>query len=192
MRCFIAIELPEETKAALVTAGPLVGELDAGWVGEKWVAASVLHVTLRFLGDLDRPRIDSLAEAFAMSAAEIAPFQLHLSELIAVPRATRASMVWATVVDPSGRCADLAVAAEGAATAVGIERSKHVFTPHVTLARARRPKPLSATALLDVAERIEMRSWPSVSVPSATLFSSTLTPSGPVHVHLAEFALGVR
>ena len=109
--------------------------------------------------------------------------------MIAVPTVARASMVWATVADPSGRCARLASAAEQLSEQLGLDRSSRAFTPHVTLVRARHPHSLRVSTLEDAVSKSHMDRFGSVSVLSATLFSSRLTPQGAIHKRLADMKL---
>jgi 2'-5' RNA ligase len=192
LRCFIAVELSPSVKEVLLTAGTLIRELDADWAGEKWVTAETMHLTLRFLGELDASAVNALSEEFGFAAAGIAPFELRFNQLKAMPRSSRASMIWATTADETGRRRELAQEAEFAAKATGIVRASHTFNPHVTLVRARRPRQLLPGTLAQVARVADSASWPTMSVLSVTLYSSTLTRTGPTHKALGDFTLGVE
>jgi 2'-5' RNA ligase len=189
MRCFLAIELPADTKEILLTAGNAIRRLDPWLAGEKWVAPGALHVTLRFLGELDAGLASRFANDFSERAQGIPRFTLELTGLVAVPKVARASMVWAAVSDPSGRCARLASAAEQISDQFGLDRSARAFKPHVTLVRTRHPRPLGVSTLEDAENESRMDRSESVSVLSATLFSSRLTPHGAIHERLAEMKL---
>ena len=189
MRCFVAIELPPGAVLALGAAGCAIRELDATWANEKWATPDVLHVTLKFLGNVDKPMVDRLGQEIAAAFSQVPVFPLELTGLRAVPEAGRASMIWASVVDSSGGCRNLARAANQVAVRNGIEPESRPFVPHVTLVRARMPRRVESDVLTQATESSGLGAVIPVSVLSATLFSSTLTPRGPVHERLLEFAL---
>jgi 2'-5' RNA ligase len=190
MRCFIAVELPDCSTETFVAMGAAIRVMDDPWTGEKWVAPELMHVTLRFLGDVDEHELETLKVEFAARLGALRPFPLAFDRLSAIPRPGRASLIWVDGVDSTGQCAGLAESAEAAATTIGLSPEPRAFRPHVTLVRARRPRPVSEHTLLTAAEQAGLLEKPPVSVLSATLFSSRLTPAGPHHERLAEFTLG--
>ena len=189
MRCFLAIELPEAIIVALDAAGRAIRDLDAGWSEEKWVASEVMHVTLKFLGGVNTSLIDQFSCEFAVAASGQSTFPLQLTALRAVPKPARASMIWTVADDPTGGCAALARTADQIAGQQGLKPDSRPFTAHVTLVRARRVRAIEPCTLADAATRSDLASLSTLSVLSATLFASTLTPQGPIHERLAEFAL---
>lgn len=174
---------------ALGAAGCAIRELDATWANEKWATADVWHVTLKFLGNVDKPMVDRLGKEIAAAFSRVPVFPLELTGLRTVPEAGRASMIWATVADSGGGCRNLARVANQVAARNGIEPESRTFAPHVTLVRARRPRQVDGDVLAQAAQRSGLTAQITMSVQSATLFSSTLTPRGPVHERLLEFAL---
>jgi RNA 2',3'-cyclic 3'-phosphodiesterase len=188
VRCFVAIELPPAASAALVAAGSAVRKLDPSWAGEKWVAPESLHVTLKFLGEVDAGQVDVLGAALADLARVQAPFEVALRSLRAVPGGRRTSMIWAAVDDPSGSCASLAARIDTSAEQIGVERDVRRFSPHITLVRARHPRSLAPDVLPGAAEASGLAQLHPVSVGAVTLFQSTLTRTGPIHEPLGAFS----
>lgn len=183
-RSFVALELDRHVASELVNAVAELQSLAPAWRDEKWVAEENLHVTLKFLGDVELHDLDDLQTALGSMFTDVRPFALPLIGLQAVPSHGRRSMIWAAFGDPDDRCAEIAASVDRLATRIGVNSETRPFVPHVTLARARRPKRLSAEALSSVNAHLETRSV-SMSVLSATLFASTLTRSGPVYERLA-------
>ncbi len=192
MRCFLAIELPEATVKTLQSVGDVIRRYDPPWTGEKWVAPEVMHVTLKFLGELDSSRVDLIISAFTSAASSHPGFPLGPATVRAVPRPGRASMLWAVLDDPTRCCSGLAEIADDVAVGAGVEPDVRPFAPHVTLVRARRPRPVRDDALSAADELLGLVQPQRMSVASATLFSSVLTPQGPIHERLARFALGTQ
>ncbi len=190
MRCFLAIELSDEVAGGLLQVAHSLRALDGAWAGEKWVSRDAMHLTLKFMGGIDEGRAERLQSDLRLRLAELKPFPLGFGELRAVPRLSRASLIWMDGDDPTGGCGILAGAAEAAALRIGVEAEPRPFEPHVTLVRARRPRPVAQEVLLRAQDGGGVASLPTMSVLSATLFSSVLTPTAPRHTRLAEFALG--
>lgn len=178
MRCFVGIPLPETTRAALVSACDAVRAADPHWRGEKWVAAQNLHITLVFLGDIPAEAIARLSEAISDGLTDVRAFELPFAGLRPVPNERRARMLWADYDDPSGTCAAIASTIGAAAGGLDIAVEDRAFKAHVTLARARRPRHLGET-VLSTLSTAQLGVPEFVSVPSARLFSSTLTKTGP-------------
>jgi 2'-5' RNA ligase len=189
-RCFVALELPPDVVDGLLGAGEALRTAEPTWVAEKWVAPANLHVTLKFLGNLDDAGVSSLSERLAAACAHTQAFELRLAEVCASPRAQKATMVWARFADdPPGSCARLARAVDAAAVSIGLPPERRKFVAHATLARARKPRRMGSEALT-CANETGPASRISMSVLSATLFASTLTRRGPVYEVIAHWGLG--
>lgn len=186
------MELPAPARNVLSAACTALRDIDPSWAGEKWVSAESIHITLRFLGELDPLLAERISLDYARAVTAIEPFLLDLTELVAVPRPGRSSMIWARVADSTGRCQELAEVAERISRKVGLAPESRPFVPHVTLVRTRHIRPVTTATLEAAATQSGLVLAQAMSVLSATLFSSTLTPAGPVYERFAEFALGCR
>ncbi len=78
MRTFIALEPPPELRSAL---GELSAVLQSRLTGLKWVKPNLVHLTLRFLGEIEPGRIGALSQAVADAAGEIGSFELNVTEI---------------------------------------------------------------------------------------------------------------
>lgn len=189
MRCFVAIELPENLATALSDASSRLRDAEPAWRDAKWVRPDQLHITLKFLGELDEHSVGALLADLGPKVSAISPFTLAFERLAAVPNTRRARMLWASFVDQSGGCTALACAVEHAAVAYGVPLDERSFTPHVTLCRGRRQSAVSSESLAASGEAISP-SDQSMSVGRATVLSSRLTPKGPIYSELATLRLG--
>lgn len=194
-RLFLAVPLDESARRALahiVTAAALPG---------RAVPPSNWHITLRFLGDLDPPTRQSVHAAMsaAMSTAVSAddqgpPFTLRLTGIAAFPTAAHARVLVARVEDPTnvpgaqgdGRLAAIAAHAEAAATSAGLPPERRPFTPHVTVARLRRPE--DVRALLDRG-RADIAFDIALPVRKVVLYRSHLGAGPPRYEGIAEYRL---
>ena len=128
-RLFVAIRPPEEVRDVLLDAME-------GIDGARWVDEENLHLTLRFVGEVDRPAANDLAAA--LGAIRAAPFTLVIDGIGHFDKrnryGARPRALWAKVPH-TGLLSDLRMKVERACEAVGLGRETRRFTPHITLAR---------------------------------------------------------
>jgi len=181
LRAFIAIELPEPVKEAL---GALSRRLQRPGERVTWVRTERIHLTLRFLGEIDQEAIVKLSAILSDAYAGMAPFALSVKGVGAFPNVRRPSVIWAGIgpVDGVQAAHD---AAEQAARTIGLPVENKAFRPHLTLARIRDRRAASALTARLEAERGFVGG--EFTVGRVSLFSSELTPKGPIYRRLGEF-----
>lgn len=187
-RLFVGLELPPALVQAYGEARDSLCRVDHRWIGEKWVAEQNLHVTTCFIGDVEDGSISALSDALSREIGAVPAFDLTPCRVAAVPAAPRARMIWAELIDDSGLATELATRVTDAAVPFGAELASKPYCPHVTLCRARRPRPVLPEAMAAANTLFE---WDSevMSVVSATLFVSRLTRRGPEYERLAAWRL---
>jgi 2'-5' RNA ligase len=111
----------------------------------RWVEPEKLHFTLRFLGSVPVSLRGALAAVCDEVANRHAPFALTLSGGGAFPSQRRASVLWVGATDGADALCALAEALGRGLDALGFEREARAFKPHLTLARSKRPLPLTAS-----------------------------------------------
>jgi RNA 2',3'-cyclic 3'-phosphodiesterase len=134
MRTFVALNLPADERRALQQA--LAPAQQCG-LPVRWTQHDGLHLTLKFLGEIDSAQVAPIHDALQQVAARHEPFQLRLGGFGAFPSLRRASVLWV------GISADAALLAlqrdvDDALAALGHPREERAFRPHLTVARARR------------------------------------------------------
>jgi 2'-5' RNA ligase len=189
MRAFIAIDLPDGFQRVAAQTGAVIRDEDRSWRSDRWVEPQNLHVTLKFLGELHEDAVAGIADVLAEASAAIRPFALVPHEVRAVPNGHATRLLWVAFRDPDGECGLLATAAERAAMAAGVAPDTRVFRPHATLVRARTPHAVKPRALAAASRQITCEHKP-VSVVAATIFSSELTPHGPIYQEVHRCTLG--
>jgi 2'-5' RNA ligase len=180
VRLFVAIELEPLTASLLSDIAQCVCQAAPSWAGEKWVRPANLHVTVKFLGDLPEASLALIGADVAAAALTMNAFDLPAKGLSAQPSANRCSLAWVEFATGHGAYAALSSVINDIAADYGVPRERREPCAHVTIVRARRPKPLPRQAL-DVGSLLLERLAPVVSVVRATIFNSTLTPSGPIY-----------
>lgn len=182
LRTFLAIELPEPVKEAL---GGLSRRVRAPGDGASWVRTDNIHLTLRFLGDVDAGQRERLILFLANAYATTASFPVHVQGIGAFPNMRRPSVVWVGVTPSDGPLSLVQLATENAARTIGLSPENKAFHPHLTLARIREPR--GAEPLVARLETERGFDAGEFTVRGVSLFSSQLTPKGAVYTRLREF-----
>ena len=191
-RAFIGIALPRAVRSTMLQCRDAFLDVDPEWRREKWVAEDNLHVTLRFLGSVDDEMCARIPNALGATVPAIERYRLHLGSARAVPRPRAASLLWIEAASGAPETADLAAVISETLAHLGFERDTRPFKTHVTLCRARHLRRVPVPAL-DAMEHVLSRSderGTSISVREVTLYSSVLTPRGPIYEELGVIPLG--
>ena len=136
MREFLAIPLPLGLRRAAGASRDVLAPQGDGW---RFVREEGLHLTMRFLGEVDPSRRDVLDAAWREAASGMGLLALRLRGAALFPATGRPRVLWLGIEDetPDGSLAVLADRLERAARAQGFPPERRPFAAHVTLARAR-------------------------------------------------------
>ena len=137
-RLFVAIRPPEDIRDRLIDV------MDDG-ADFRWQSDEQLHLTLRFIGEVERPLANDLAVALA--AVRAPAFELRLAGLGSFDRRS-GGVLWAGVA-PTEPVKALAARIERTCQAVGLPPERRAFHPHITLARWKGPRSREVRAFLD-------------------------------------------
>jgi 2'-5' RNA ligase len=174
-RLFVAIRPPEIIRDLLIDA--MNDSPDLRWVGDEQ-----LHLTLRFIGDVERPLANDIADA--LSTIRFPAFDLRIAGIGRFERRSGGAL-WAGV-EPKKPVAELAAKVDRACVSVGLEPERRAFHPHITLARFNRSG-------VGAAHAFERRNSSLSSEPFAVerfiLFESHLSRHGPHYERVAAYPL---
>lgn len=176
MRLFVALPLPDGIVARMAL-------MCAGIPGARWVEPANMHLTLRFIGEVD----DATAEEidFALSRIEAPAFDLELRGLGTFGQGAKAHALWVGV-SPGAALAHLQQKVDSAVIRAGQPPEGRKFTPHVTLARLTRPE---AGRLQTFIEGNNLFHAGPFTVDRFTLFESQVGKGGPVYTALEDYTL---
>lgn len=188
IRSFIAIELPEEVKCGLLMVQNRLKSADPDYA--KWVAPSGIHLTLKFLGNVNSDKIASVIQAMRQAAKSVSPFHLELNGLGAFPNLRRVQIVWAGIIGDLDTLNTLQSNLETALIPSGFQAEMRPFTPHLTLARMRdNATPLQRQALGEAISKTKFESQMIIHVGCLSLMKSQLTRAGAIYSCLSSVEL---
>jgi 2'-5' RNA ligase len=187
MRAFIAIELPQDIKEHL---GRIQTKLKTAQADVKWTSPSNIHLTLKFLGEIDERQKDAALRAMRTIAALNKPFTIALGLAGGFPGINSPRVIWIGLELGDQRVKALADGLEKELTASGFPPETRKFSPHITLGRTRSGK--NRRQLSEVLEALNSKPAKNaiaVGVKEIALFKSTLTPRGSIYEKLETAAL---
>ena len=168
-RLFVAIDLPESTKRLLVDLDPQIH-------GVRWLDAEQMHLTLGFFADV--PEDVDLKLREKLSAIVFGAFFLPIIGVGTFPPKGPPKIIWIGVGRGHPHLFQLHKRVQEAALGAGLEPELRPFHPHVTLARCQRISPQSVRKFLK--SNVDLDAG-MIRVDSFHLYSSKLTPAGPIH-----------
>ena len=188
IRCFIAIELPEEAKRGLARLKKELESDEHEFV--KWVDPGQTHVTLKFLGNIPSKRVTEVTGAMRKAAQGISRFHLEISGLGAFPSLRQARVFWVGIGGEIDKLSRLQHNIDSALTALGFAEEERSFVPHLTLARIRQgAPPLERRSFGELVGATAFEDKYDVEVGAISLMRSQLTPAGAIYTCLKKVGL---
>ena len=189
VRSFIAVELPSAARDAVervmrdlrATAGD----------GVRWVRPEGIHLTLKFLGDIDVDSVPAISTALDSCAASAGPFDLFLEGVGVFPNARRPRVVWVGLGGALEPLRGLQQSVERELEALGFARERRAVTPHLTLGRVRDgASAQQGRALSEAIAGASVQPGVELPVQELALMKSDLRPTGAVYTWLHAAQLG--
>ncbi|TLY25231.1 MAG: RNA 2',3'-cyclic phosphodiesterase [Nitrospirae bacterium] len=199
IRAFLAVELSQELQAELATVQQnLKRRIEPEMKRDtriSWTKPASIHLTIKFLGDMDEQVIDPMLVAVEQTVGSQIPVNVPLERLGAFPRPQSPRVLW---VGPSEnwerggeatRIAEIHGAIEQACEGLSFLRETRPFSPHLTLARIKVGERHVGVALARIGVLDLPLSLGSLAVESVVLMKSELKPTGSVYTKLWEVRL---
>ena len=185
IRVFCAVELPEAIRAAVAAhAARLRREFPEARA--SWVRPEGLHITLKFIGEVEAARVEALTRAAGAAVEGCKPFSLSIEESETFPPRGAARVLWLGVKDESGQLAQLQQRLERECEAAGFPREPRAFKPHLTAARLRTPN--MANALSEAHRQATFGPY-HFQVSELLVIRSELGPGGSRYTPLSRHTL---
>lgn len=187
IRTFIAVRFSDEVNRELARMQQLLRRADRrGAV--KWVEPGNVHLTLQFLGDVERARLLGLRGALEPQLSVMPAFTVELRGAGAFPSPSRPQVIWAGVARGAAELERLAQAVQRTTGTLGFAPESRPFRPHVTLGRVKRA--CDAGALRRALDELSGFTAGNCHMAVVEIVSSVLGAKGPSYSTLD--ALGLK
>jgi RNA 2',3'-cyclic 3'-phosphodiesterase len=186
LRTFIAIDLTEEVRQRITKH---IDTLKAASPDTQatWEKPGKAHITLKFLGNVEQQRVESIVSALARAASSIGNFSVEIGEAGAFYSRGKPHVLWLGVADQTEGLARLYSAVERELEGLGFPKEKRPFHPHITIARLKKPEGAKQLASEHKALGFEPA---KLIVSEVLLIESELGPGGSTYRTLSTQTLG--
>ncbi len=184
IRVFIAIEISSEIKDKL---SEYLSKLKRTGADVKWVAAENIHLTLKFIGYIEKDALVNLNEIINDAVCNVEPFSISIGNIGAFPSLNKPRVVFACVREDGNNLLRIFEKLDKGVELLGIKKESKKYVGHITLGRVRSQKNISKlkNTLNSGAECY----FGCERVTSLSLIQSKLTPTGPLYTRFNNFIL---
>ena len=188
VRVFVAVELDDGVKRHITAAIDALRQERIN--GLRLVRPEGVHLTLKFLGDINAARVPQVEDAMASAASRHAPFDLTLGAPGVFPNARRARVLWLGVEGDMQPLRRLQEDVDRALAAVGFPAENRPFNPHLTIGRMRpRASDSDRRRAVDALSALPLPQDRAIAVNAVSLMKSDLLPGGAVYARLSHSCL---
>ncbi|MCD6280915.1 MAG: RNA 2',3'-cyclic phosphodiesterase [Deltaproteobacteria bacterium] len=146
IRTFIAIPLPGQIKDEI---GRVIGQLRRQNRGVRWVNPENMHLTLKFLGNIDESLVDDISARLDDTASRYGLLNLFLDKLGCFPGKERPRVIWVGLKGDIDTLGEVAREIDEMTADFGVKRETRPFRAHITLGRLKFPTVLDMEVQLD-------------------------------------------
>jgi len=180
MRAFIAVDMPAEIQTA-------IGDLQQGFNinGVKSVDPSLIHVTLKFLGETSQKKIEKVCSV--LDSIDVPRFEVHVKGVGVFPKLKNPRVVWVGL-EADSNLQKIVSMLEEELSKLGFERERKKFSSHLTIARVKRAGKDEQLMVSDFVRSNTDFNPGTVLISKVKLKKSVLTPQGPIYsdIHTKE------
>ncbi|MFW6173671.1 MAG: RNA 2',3'-cyclic phosphodiesterase [Elusimicrobiota bacterium] len=180
-RGFIAIDIDASPNIV-----QFLEEIASSKADVKVVPPQNIHITLKFLGDVQEDKVDQIEQIMNDSVKPIKPFIIKLNGSGVFPNKNYIRVVWIGIQDAEN-IVNIAKNIDERLSELGFKKEKRGFSAHLTVGRVKTGK--NKQSLLKTIQDYEDFEFSSQQVNSIKLKKSDLTPKGPIYTTLKEVKL---
>jgi len=180
IRSFVAVDLDDAgIKEKIVNA-----QMDLKQTGAdlKLVEPEIMHLTLRFLGEIPESTVQKVKEI--LNGVRFQSFEANFSGLGAFPNLNRINVVWVGIVHGHEELRDIFEQVEPKLRQIGMTPDNKGFSPHLTIARVRSGR--NKAELGNAVSKMKDLNFGKMPITCVRLKKSTLTPKGPIYTTIHE------
>ncbi|HOK55918.1 MAG TPA: RNA 2',3'-cyclic phosphodiesterase [bacterium] len=181
MRTFIGIDLPDDIKENLKEVVDRLKKIREA----KPVKIENLHITLKFLGEVEEKDIEEIKKKLEICANKFKSFGVEIKGIGVFPSEKRIRVLWIGAED-EGYLKKLNNEIEEEMSELGFEKEKE-FVSHITVARFKSVPNLNF--IREISEKYNNFLFGKFRVESFNLYESKLLPEGPIYKVVAKFQL---
>lgn len=185
MRIFIAIEIPCDILGKI---SDILRVLKKGCPDVRWVRPESIHLTLKFLGNIDTERLATLD--LELADLPNLPLNLSIGRPGGFPNLKHPKIIHLGLEGNREELASLQQVIEKRCACAGFPKEVRGFSPHLTLGRIKGGRPANLTCLPELLAEIDTADLPPFKVDNIYIYESILKPTGATYRKLKTFALG--
>ena len=185
IRSFLAIELPEAIRKRIEEIQRDLRSLNSD---VRWVSPEKIHLTLKFFGNIEESRVDTIAKSIEPLVGGTQPFSLEAKGMGAFPNIKNPRVIWMGLIDEKQVLVPLQKQLESTLATIGFQVEDRPFRPHLTLGRVNSSR--GKDELIGRIEKYKEEKFGDVEVKRLVLFKSDLRPTGPIYTLLRQIKLG--
>ena len=180
MRAFIAIDLPERIKSKIAE---LENDLKKCDLAFRWVKPENLHLTLKFLGNIDQEQVSKIKEAIAKVSGKFAAFETSFNGFGFFPNERRPRVFFISI-DKEELLKSIATELEEELETLGFEKEGK-FKSHITLARIKDLRNIESLKAKIKNTQLDEK-FPTDTI---SFYKSILIKEGPIYGKIARSSL---
>ena len=184
IRLFIAIEIEKRIKERILDYLKHLKKADAG---VRWVASENIHITLKFLGNIDAIILPALIKSIDNGMLLFSPFRIQIGNVGAFPTVKKPRILFVGVQDKENNLLKIFEQLEKGIEEYGIKRETKNYVGHITIGRTKLQKNLRK--LIDTLQSDSDRFFGQQKVHHISLIQSELSPDGPIYTTIKKFQL---
>lgn len=185
MRCFVAIELPDDVRERLAD---LQGQMAGLGRGVRWTRPESIHLTVKFLGQVPDAQVAEVCEAARRIAAKYPVFGLEVAGAGCFPPRGLVRVIWAGIVQLPPPLVDCQRECEDVYAGMGFEKENRAYKPHLTVGRVNDSG--VSNRVRETLLQFEGFSGGSFVAEELIVFQSELRRGGAVYTPLARAPFG--
>ena len=185
MRIFIALELPRFIRERL---GQLQQKLKGTEDRIRWVNPSLIHLTMKFLGELKEEDLEKVIQITQKVASRLPVCRIKIGKIGFFPSFSSARVIWVGIEEEKDKLETLAAELEEKLSQEGFSRNSRKWTSHLTLGRVKALKERKKLKAL-ISHYYEEVEGIEAKVKTLSIIKSDLTPQGPVYTVLERIPL---
>ena len=183
MRCFVGIRLPDQINRELHRQ---IRYLEGTGAAVRWVKEDNLHVTLKFLGEVEDDEVRDVHQA--LSEVRSRPISLSVNGLGSFPPKGRPRVVWAGLAGDTDALAGLAADIEARVAPLGYPPETRGFRAHLTIGRVKGPSNLDPL-MVAIQSRSGRLATAAVEIDAFVLYQSQQGSGGPRYYKISSYPL---